>query len=296
MSAVYRDYDQATLDAEYRIRATVPEAEFNRIIGFYAEESARARATLNCRLDVAYGAHADERVDVFGAAAAAGSPAPVFVFVHGGYWRMLSQKESAFMARAFAARDVATVAVNYSLAPNVSLDEIVRQTRAALAWTYKNAATFGGDPRRIFIGGSSAGGHLVGMLLAGGWHQSFGVPADAVKGAVALSGLYELEMLLLTDPNQWLTLDAAGARRNSPIHHLPARGCPLLVSYGGSETREFKRQTDAYAAAWRAQGFPVTHVAMDQANHFDLPLAWNDPESALARATFAMIERGAPST
>lgn len=282
---VYRGFDQEALDREYRARATVSEAEFDRAVARYAADSARARARLNCRLDAAYGAHPDEVVDVF----PAGEGAPVFFYIHGGYWRMLSHKDSAFMAETFVGLGAAVVAVNYSLAPAADLDAIVGQCRAALAWVRREAASFGADPERIFVAGSSAGGHLTGAMIAGGWHEALGAPPDVVKGACALSGLFDLEPVRLAEPNQWIGLDPESARRNSPIHHLPDRGCPLVVSYGGNETAEFKRQTEDFARAWRAAGFPCTPVDMPECNHFDIVFDFQNPEGRLTRAVRAMM-------
>jgi arylformamidase len=284
--SVYRTFDQPNLDREYAPRATVATDAFESILRRYAELSAHARATLPCRLDVAYGAHPDSLVDIF----PAGRGAPVLLFVHGGYWRMLSQKESAFMAPTFVNRGVAVVTVNYTLAPKASLDEIVRQCRAALAWTYRRAPEFGADPERIVIAGSSAGGHLVGMLLSAGWHDEFKVPTNIVKGACALSGIYDLEPVRLAEPNTWIKLDRDSAQRNSPIHHIPKTGgCPLVVSYGGNETAEFKRQTDEYAAAWRARGFKATHVDMTPTNHFDIVLDMCNPGGPLTTAMLGLF-------
>jgi len=179
--------------------------------------------------------------------------------------------------------------LNYALAPGVTIDEIVRQCRAAIAWLHGNAREFGGDPDRIHISGSSAGGHLTGMLLAGGWHDEFGVPDDVIKGACALSGIHEMEPIRLSEINEWARLDEAAAARNSPIRHLPARGCPLIVSYGGSETAEFKRQTDEYAAAWRAKGLACEYVERAAFNHFDIVFDLNDPNGALARAALTHL-------
>ncbi len=283
--SVYRDFDQETLNREYRIRESIPLDEFEAVIARYGEVSAQMRDSLDARLDLRFGPSPEEVMDIF----PTGDGAPVLVYIHGGYWRMLSQKESSFMAETFTNAGVAVAAVNYGLAPATTLDEIVRQCRAAIAWLHANAAGFGGDPGRIHIAGHSAGGHLVGMLLAGGWHGEFGVPEDVISSACALSGLHELEPIRLSEINEWLDLDDAAVARNSPIRHLPAHGCPLIVSYGGSETSEFKRQTDEYAAAWRANGFPCRNVEMDACNHFDLPLAWCDADSALTRAVFDQI-------
>ena len=283
--AVYRGFDQETLDREYRARGTVPIEVFEACIARYAADSARARETLECRADVAYGETADEVVDVF----PAGAGAPVLFYIHGGYWRMLSQKESAFMAECFVGLGAAVVTVNYSLAPAASLDDIVAQCRRALAWTHREAASFGGDPERIFVTGSSAGGHLTGAMISGGWHAGFGVPADVVKGACAISGIFDLEPIRLSEVNEWARLDEASARRNSPIHHLPEQGCPLVVAYGGNETSEFKRQTDDYARAWRERGFSAEHVDMSETNHFDIVFDYQNPDGRLTGAVRALM-------
>ncbi len=283
--SVYRDFDQASLDAQYRARATVPVAEFEALVARYGSDSARARQRLECRADIAYGSHPDEVVDIY----PAGVNAPVFFYIHGGYWRMLSQKESAFMAEAFVGLGAAVVTVNYSLAPEASLDTIVGQCRAALAWTWRNAASFGGDRERIFVCGSSAGGHLTGAMIAGGWHDGQGVPADIVKGACALSGLFDLEPVMLSEVNEWIKLDPESARRNSPIHNLPEAGCPLIVSHGGNETEEFKRQTYIFAEAWRKAGFGCTAVDMNETNHFDIVFDFQNPDGKLMRAVRDMM-------
>ena len=283
--AVYRGFDQETLDREYRARGTVPVDVFEDAIARYASDSARAREVLECRADIRYGDTADEVVDIF----PAGAGAPVLCYIHGGYWRMLSQRESAFMAECFVGLGAAVVTVNYSLAPAASLDTIVAQCRRALAWTYENAASFGGDPEKIFVTGSSAGGHLTGAMISGGWHREFGVPEDIVKGACALSGIFDLEPIRLSEVNEWAKLDAASARRNSPIHHLPEAGCPLIVSYGGNETAEFKRQTDDYADAWRARGFDAQYVDMSESNHFDIVFDYRNPDGRLTRAVRAAM-------
>jgi autotransporter passenger strand-loop-strand repeat protein len=135
--------------------------------------------------DLSYGTHPGERLDIFPAQAAG---APVNIFVHGGYWHRLDKADFSFVARAFRPAGAATVVINYALMPSVDMDELVRQCRAAVAWTWLNAPSFGSDPDRLYVSGHSAGGHLTAMLLATDW-ASFGCPADVVKGGVAISGL-----------------------------------------------------------------------------------------------------------
>lgn len=283
MNVLYRGMDRATLDREYSPVGTVRSIE--PILARYAALSAEARAALPCHLGVAYGPGEDETMDVF----PAGPGAPVFVFLHGGYWRRLSKDESSFMARTFVEAGVAVAAVNYTLAPAASLDEIVRQSRAAVAWLHANGTEFGIDPDRIFAGGSSAGAHLAGMLLAEGWHDAFGVPKDLIKGASLASGLYDLEPVRLCHPNDWLNLDAASADRNSPILHLPEQGCPIIVVWSETETSEFRRQSRDFAAAWAAKGFPVIAYGIPDRNHFDNILDLAEPDRRFARDTLALV-------
>lgn len=284
---LYRNYDQAGLDVQYNARATTPNV-FD-IVAQYAEQSAHARATLPCKLDVRFGEHPDETLDIFPAAQ---PDAPVFVFVHGGYWRMLNKSDSSNMAPAFTQAGATVVAVNYSLAPGASLDTIVDQCRRALAWVHHNIARYHGDAKRIHVCGSSAGGHLVGMLVAGGWHAEYGVPENVVAGAAPLSGLFDLTPLPHTHINEWMKLSADDAQRNSPQFHLPAHGCPMIVSYGETETAEFKRQSNDYLAAWQAKGFAGEYVPMPGTNHFDIVLELGRADSALTQAIFRQMGIG----
>ncbi len=281
---VYWDYDLDGIDKQYDIGATVPDLDV--YIQSYANVSARARERFAGRLDLHYGPTREEVLDVFPADR---SGAPIHLFIHGGYWRRLSKDESCFMVETFVPAGATVVAVNYALAPKVSIDEIVRQNRAAIVWVYRHARDFGSDPEGIYISGHSAGGHLVGMLLATDWEGDYGLAANLIKGACTISGIFDLEPLRFTRINAWAQLDVAAVLRNSPILHLPETGCPLIVSYGGLETDEFKRQSDAYAASWTARGFPCRKVDMPNFNHFSVVEELNNPKSPLTRAVFEQM-------
>jgi arylformamidase len=280
MTFVYRYYDQAELERQLNARATVPDIA--PILARYASESARMRAGLACRLGISYGASEPERLDIFPAATR--EPGPIFVFLHGGYWRLLDSADSCFMAECLTRAGACVVAVNYALAPYVTLAEIVRQCRAAVAWPHPHAREFGGDPTQIHVGGSSAGAHLAAMMLTPGWEADFGVPDNLVAGATLLSGLYDLEPVRLGHPNEWLKLGAADVAVLSPLLHLPERAVPLVVSYAPSETDEFKRQSEAYMAAVMARGCPVRFVPMPATSHYDIVFGLAERESPLAHA------------
>ncbi|SEJ81462.1 arylformamidase [Pseudomonas linyingensis] len=274
----------AYYDVQYNARASVADyAQYPRL---YRELSDHAHASLPCFKDVAYGPGAAERLDIFPASR---PDAPVLLFIHGGYWRALSKADSAFMAPALTAAGACVVVIDYDLAPAVSLDHIVAQVRRALAWVHGNIAAFGGDPQRLYASGSSAGGHLVGMLLAGGWQAEHGLPGDVLRGALPVSGLFDLCPLLDTHINGWMQLDEAAAWRNSPQFSQPVAAGELVVAYGALETAEFARQSANYLRAWRSRGLPGRLLAVPERNHFDVVLELGQPGTPLYRALLQLM-------
>jgi arylformamidase len=274
---LYRDFaTQEELDAQYDLLVLLPE-EAARYGEFCQRESEAARKDLDHHLGVPFGPTLAEHVDVY----PAGEGAPVLVYVHGGFWVLRTSREFGFVARGPVSRGVATVVTNYALCPAVTIDEIVRQTRAAVAWAYQNAESFGGDPERIHVAGHSAGGHLVAMLLATDWDKDYGLPANIIKGATAISGLHDLAPFPYTflQPKVQLTWDQV--RKNSPILHLPEWSPPLLVAYGGDETNEFKRQSDDFFVAWKAKGLAGERLVVPGKNHYDIVDGFLDAESPL---------------
>jgi arylformamidase len=277
---VFRGYDQAALDREYDNRSKVREAPAH--LEWYARASAETRQSLPARLDLAYGEHAGQTLDVFPATGP--GEAPLQVFIHGGYWHLLDKADFSFVARGFQPAGATVAVINYALVPTVNLDELVRQCRAAVAWLYRNAPSLGADPQRIFVSGHSAGGHLAAMLLATDWPAFAGLPPDVVKGAAGLSGLYDLEPIRLSYLNRVLDLDPEAARRNSPVHLAPARAGPLLLAVGGLEGPEYHRQTAELAQAWHRHGLPCEVMDMPGHDHFTIARELGRPGSALADA------------
>ena len=276
---LYRNFaTQEELDAQYDPERTVSDA--GAYAEYYARESERLRLERDHSLNVPFGPTLAEHLDLY----PAGEDAAVLVFVHGGYWRARTSREFGFVARGPGSRGVASVVPNYALCPRVTIDEIVRQTRAALVWTYKNAQSFGGDPERIHVAGHSAGGHLVGMLLATDWEGDYGLPADIIGGATVISGLFDLAPFPYTflQPKLQLTWDQV--RRNSPILHLPDGAPPLLVAYGEDETVEFGRQSEDLLEAWKAKGLSGERLVVPGKNHYDVIDGFLDAASPLLSA------------
>ncbi len=279
----------AERDRQYNARASV--ADFDACVRQYAELSEVARRSCVGVHDLQYGMSYPERLDIFPVDKSS-CDSPLLIFIHGGYWRAQTKENSALMARAYTDAGVAVATLEYPLLPKATLAETVRSVRSAVAWLYRNAADYGIDPARMFASGSSAGGHLTGMLLAPGWQADYGLPEDVISGGVGLSGLYDIRPLCDTHINEWLRLYPDQAERLSPIFHLPDLSVPLVLCVGGQETDGFRNQTDAYERAWRARGYPVTRVEAADRNHFNLLCDMAKPDSALNQATLTMIFGG----
>ena len=279
MPPIWRDMDLATLDREYNARATVPD--FDAELRRYQKTSAHARATLPHTANLIYDPASNNALDWF-----PGHPgAPIFLWIHGGYWRALSKSDNACIAPGLTSAGIHVAIIDYSLAPAVTLDTILHQVRTATTYVHTQAQSHGADPTRLYVGGSSAGAHLAAMLASD--------PPAPIKGAICLSGLYDLEPIRLSHINAWLNLDQPTAARLSPQNHIPKSPAPtLLASVGGLETSEFKRQTHDYAAAWSAAGHRALLVPEPARHHFDIVLSLGDPATSLCQAAKDLMLEG----
>lgn len=287
---IFFGYDQAALDREYNNSGKVANAA--HYLAWYPGESARTRETLPARLDLRYGPRPGETLDVF--LPEGRGPWPVHVFVHGGYWRSFDKQDFSFVARGLQPAGVLVAVINYALVPTVDMDELVQQVRASVAWLHRNVGALGGDPGNITVSGHSAGGHLTAMLMATDWRSFAGLPADVVKAGCGVSGLYDLEPIRLSYLNQTLGLTMETARRNSPVHLVPAAAGPLLLPVGEKEGDEYHRQTEWLAAAWRRRGLPVEVMDMAGHDHFSIITELGDPGSTLSRTI--LRQAGVPAT
>jgi len=267
-----REPDPAWLDAQYNNRARI--ADSADIFQRWQRASALSRERSPCRLDLAYGDGPDERLDLFTTTRA---QAPVLVLLHGGYWRSLDKADHSFVAPSFVADGALVVVPNYSLCPAVRMDLILLQTAQALAWTWRNAALYGGDPQRIVVIGHSAGGQLAAMLLCCLWPLlGADLPADLVKGAMAISGLHDLEPVRRSPYLQNdLHLTPTLVRKLSPAN-MPAPKAPLYAVVGGLESEEFLRQNRLIRQAWGAKAVPVCEPIAD-CNHLTILHDLADP-------------------
>jgi len=260
------NFDPQWLDRMYNNRALVPEhaMHFER----WAEASQDAREAHTHQLDIAYGSSPLEKLDVFPSAKA---NAPVVVFIHGGYWRSLDKSQHSFVAPVFKNEGACVFIPNYDLCPAVQISDIVMQMVKALAWIYRNARKFGGDPHRISVVGHSAGGHLATQLLTCVWNAyAKDLPPELVKGAMAISGLYDMEPLMHTPfLKDSLKLTPEQVALTSPaLFPRPAKGV-LYTLVGANESDEFLRHNNLMREAWGRRTVPVCETVPD-CNHFSI--------------------------
>lgn len=281
---------QEAIDRQYNVAASVGGYAAHAKI--CARESEAVRQRFRCEANLRYGPTLDETVDVFPAVRPG---APLVVFIHGGYWqRPVTTREFAFVARELLADGAAVAIPNYSLCPKVTIDEIVRQNRAAVAWLVREAERFNADPARLVVCGHSAGGHLTAMLLCTDWAGEYGMPPDTIKGGLAISGLFDLRPFVYSWLQPKLQLAHQTVVRQSPLFQVPSPeagpDAPLVLAVGGDETEEFHRQAETFLRAWKAKNHDGHVVDLPGRNHFTVVHEFLDRASPLYRELSALIE------
>ncbi|RQO55387.1 esterase [Paucibacter sp. KBW04] len=275
----------AWFDAQYNNRARV--ADSAAVLQRWASTSRFVRENSACVLDLPYGEAASEGLDLFRTEA---SKAPVLVVLHGGWWRSLDKSDLSFLASSFTEEGALVIVPNYGLCPEVGLDRIPLQLTQALAWVWRHAAEYGGDPNQIILLGHSAGGHLASMLACCDWKAvGLDLPRQLVKGVLSISGVHDLAPIRQTPFLQAdLQLDAQAVRRLSPVH-FPAPLAPIYTVVGELESEEFKRQNQLLRQAWGPRAVPICEE-LPGCNHFDILHNLADPAGRLHLLARKLLE------
>jgi arylformamidase len=284
---VFLDYDQAELDLAYDQRPWAPTAQ--QIAGRYASNSDLVRQRIGAPRRIAYGPSDIEKLDVY---ATVRPNAPIMIFIHGGAWRVGSARASAGAAEMFV-----RAGAHYVVPDFISVDAaggnlltMAEQVRRATAWVYKNAASFGGDANRIYLSGHSSGAHLGGCALITDWQKDFGLPADAVKGAVLVSGMYDLRAPRLSARSSYVKFSDEMEQALSAQRHLQRINTPLIVAYTSLDTPDFQRQSRDFAAALKQAGKPAELIRGQGYNHFDFIETLGNPIGVLGSAALAQMK------
>jgi arylformamidase len=284
---VFLDYDQVELDAAYD--QPVYQPNIQQLRDRWASNSERTRARIGAPLRRSYGPGDIEGLDIFRTDAPA--PAPVFVFIHGGAWRAGLAKTYAAPAEMFMRAGAHYVVPDFAWVQDCggSLFPMADQVRRAIAWVHKNAASFGGDPARLYVGGHSSGAHLAAVALTTDWRGLFDLPPDIIKGGMCSSGMYELAPVRLSHRSSYVKFTDEMVEALSPLRHLDQLRAPLIVAYGTYETPEFQRQARDFATAVRAAGKPVELIVGDNYSHMELPETLCNPYGLLGAAVLRQM-------
>ena len=284
---LYRNFSsQEEIDREYNLALSVPDID--NWLKWYSQQSKLVRNKIDCVLSVKYGPTVDETVDIF---PAKDKGAPLLLFIHGGYWVRCSSKDFSFVAAGLVKQGISVAVSNYSLCPEVSITEITRQSRALVAWLYRESHNVGIDPSNIFVAGHSAGGQQVGMLLATNWKNTYGLPNEVIKGGIPISGIFDLSPLLYSYLQPKLQLNHQSIIHQSPHLCIPESDTPLLISVGEKETSEFRRQSAEYFQAWSDRGNACEQWIEKGKNHFSVIESLNDSDSSFCRGVVDFINR-----
>jgi len=280
-------YTEDFCGREYNARAMVPAHADH--FSHWAEASRKVREVEPCFLDIPYGGAAGQTLDLFPVQSGAHGDVPLLVFIHGGYWRSLDKSDFSYVAPPFTHAGAAVAVINYRLVPGVPLEEVVRDTLMAVTWCYLHAGHYGANPHHLYVAGHSAGGHLAAMMLAAQWPRWHGaLPPEVVRGALAVSGLYDLEPLRYAQfLNSDLKLDAKRALALSPALMPPATHAPLITAVGGNESSEFKRQSQFLAQQWKSVF--LKDVPMPGFDHFSICTDFGNRDSLLVKAMLDMM-------
>ena len=284
---VFLDYDQEELDAAYTQAAWAPnQAE---LISRNAQKSAATIARLGRARRLAYGATEIEKLDLF---TSKQPNAPINVYIHGGAWRAGRSTDETYQADMFvdAGAHFVILDFNNALETKGDLMTMAQQVRRGVAWVYRNARSFGGDPDRLYVSGHSSGGHLTSVVLTTDWAGEFGLPANIIKGGLCASGMYDLNPVSLSVRSNYVTFTPELIQALSAIRHLDRLTAPVIVAHGTRETPEFQRQNREFAAALKAAGKTTELIVLDGYNHFEVHESLGNPYAPLGRAVLRQMK------
>jgi arylformamidase len=283
---VWLDMDQHELDESYD--QSVYAFNQQHITDRRSERNEVVLKLLGKPDRVAYGAAEIEKVDIYKTRRA---NAPVMIYVHGGAWRNGRSAQNAYLAEPFVKAGAHFINVEFNNVGETDGDigVMVDQCRRAVAWVYRNAASFGGDPNALYLSGHSSGGHLAGCVVITEWEKQ-GLPRDLLKGALLGSGMYDLKPARLSARSRYVKFTDAMEEALSAQRHLDRIHTPLVLVHGTLETPDFQRQTRDFDAALRAVGKPVTLIVAKGHNHFELGESLGNPYGVMGRAAFEMMK------
>ena len=259
--------------------------DFNGSIQSYkaGTDAARAAITGKRHRVLAYGAPLSNRIECFlprteGAPGAARRGAPIFAFLHGGWWQDLSIDYAAAPAVALTEAGAIYASIGYTLTPAVQLREIVAEVSAALTTIAVNATGMGGDTRRIVLAGHSAGAHLAATQLTALAPEA---PRYTAAGLLLIGGAYDLGPIAESYVNEKVRMSEADATALSPALLTPLHDVPVKIRVGAEEPEEFHRNAALLLERWAPSLSAIDSTTLSGRDHFDVLDELADPHGRL---------------
>jgi acetyl esterase/lipase len=249
------------------------------IVAGWEQRSTELRKRHRAYLDLRYGPRERNRIDFL----KAGENAPTLLFIHGGYWQTRAKEVFTVFAEGPMAHGINVALIGYTLAPDVTLDQIVAEIHQGIDYLAGQSPALGAAPGGIVVSGWSAGGHLTSMALS---HPK-------VRAGMAISGIYDLEPIRHSYLNEKLKLDEAMSQRNSPMMQPGGAAKPLSLVAGSAELPLLRKQTADFAGHRARAGLPVTYEEIPGADHFSIMNEMLSPQGRITTLIRQLFERAA---
>lgn len=274
----WQEMTRAELDTAYNNSNAVPNSA--NLINDWKARSPLFRQNYKDKgalLELEYGPGNRNKVDIY---LCGKSNAPLFVFIHGGYWQWNSKESFACMAQGPLACGMDFASIGYTLAPEATLSEITTEISNAVLCLRRVGPSYGVAQSKLVLSGWSAGGHLTAAALK----------MDEVDAALTISGIFDIRPCQKNYLNDNLRLTAEEAAENSPLLHLPDRSARVVVAYGTNELHQLQLQSRNYFEALRRAGLQCELLPISGVNHFTIMHGLEDPSGILVKTAMRLIE------
>ncbi|XP_061177390.1 kynurenine formamidase-like [Saccostrea echinata] len=275
-SDLWRKWSREELDYQYSpsrwSKQGTPEQVINHHVKWTAEESKKVRDNIECELNISYGLTNGQKMDIFGANTLPGE-APIFVFIHGGYWQAMSKDDHSYVAHPLTKAGAVTILLEYTLAPKANIETIVAEVQQGMKFILNMAKRR--QSRGVYLCGHSAGGQLAAMLLSVDWMSECMVSNSVIKGAILISGVFDLRPLVPSPINDPLKMTETSSWENSPMKVMGdiinrSKNRKIILAVAEDDPKEFHRQTHQAFQVLMATDITTDCVISPGVDHFGI--------------------------
>ena len=265
----WQEIPREDLEAIYNPRAAGPNVQAGLERRVTESNAAREQLNGNCKadIDLRYGPGPKQTLDLYRPLNAAAQPAPLAIFIHGGYWRGGDKDEATLVVPALLEAGAVVANINYDLCPTISLDTMVEQIISAVRYCHQHAPEWNASQDRVQLIGHSAGAHLAARVM-NAKADDLGLPAELINTVVAISGIYEPEVITHISVNDEAQIDSDTARHNDCLISPPSGNAKYLAMAGGDEPAGWIEQSRLYAEVVRDAGYECEYFVLDNTDHF----------------------------